>query len=190
MYIEIDEAKDIDRLSKLFGGHLTWQSGRKKDDHPVITVDGMKQGSKMTKFELVSKYKGEKNLIPKRETAFSAGYDFKSVEDTIISAGKITPTLVSTGVKAKLAPNQVLILANRSSNALKRLLIVPNGIGVIDADYYDNPDNEGEIFGMFINLGEKDYKINKGDRIMQGIITKFDTVDDDCAQDKRIGGIG
>lgn len=42
MYIEIDEAKDIDRLSKLFGGHLTWQSGRKKDDHPVITVDGMK----------------------------------------------------------------------------------------------------------------------------------------------------
>lgn len=147
----------------------------------------------MTKFELVSKYDTEKCkfLIPQRQTQFSAGYDFKASKDALVKAGTMKPVLVPTGIKVKLERDQVLILANRSSNALKRGLIVPNGVGVIDADYYNNPDNEGEIMGMFINVGGKDYTIKQGDRIMQGIITAYSTVEDDKpAAIERKGGFG
>lgn len=148
----------------------------------------------MTKFELVRKYAGQNELLPRRETQFSAGYDLKAAEDVTIPGlngdVRLKPVLVPTGVKAQLEKNQVLILANRSSNALKRNLIVPNGVGVIDADYYNNPNNEGEIMGLFINLNTEDYKIYKGDRIMQGIITSYAVTEDDEAKGKRNGGFG
>lgn len=147
----------------------------------------------MADFELIDKYNTEKYefLIPQRQTQYSAGYDFKASKDILVKAGTMKPVLVPTGIKAKLERDQVLILANRSSNALKRGLIVPNGVGVIDADYYNNPDNEGEIMGMFINVGDKDYMIETGDRIMQGIITAYSTVEGDKpAIVERKGGFG
>lgn len=148
----------------------------------------------MTKFELVRKYAGQNELLPRRQTQFSAGYDLKAAEDVTIPGlngdVRLKPVLVPTGVKAQLEKDQVLILANRSSNALKRNLIVPNGVGVIDADYYNNPNNEGEIMGLFINLNTEDYKIYKGDRIMQGIITSYAVTEDDEAKGKRNGGFG
>ena len=148
----------------------------------------------MAKFELVRKYAGQNELLPRRETQFSAGYDLKAAEDVTIPGlnGDVSlkPVLVPTGVKAQLEKDQVLILANRSSNALKRNLIVPNGVGVIDADYYNNPNNEGEIMGLFINLNTEDYKIYKGDRIMQGIITSYAVTEDDETKGKRNGGFG
>lgn len=148
----------------------------------------------MAKFELVRKYAGQNELLPRRKTQFSAGYDLKAAEDVTIPGlngdVRLKPVLVPTGVKAQLEKDQVLILANRSSNALKRNLIVPNGVGVIDADYYNNPNNEGEIMGLFINLNTEDYKIYKGDRIMQGIITSYAVTEDDEAKGKRNGGFG
>lgn len=147
----------------------------------------------MADFELIDKYNTEKYefLIPQRQTQYSAGYDFKAAKDVLVPAGTMKPVLVPTGVKADLGRDQVLILANRSSNALRRGLIVPNGVGVIDSDYYDNPDNEGEIMGMFINVGDKDYTIKQGDRIMQGIITSYSiTEHDKPASGERKGGFG
>lgn len=151
-----------------------------------------KEKKTMTKFELVTRFAKKENedLLPERQTKSSAGYDFKSSETVIVPAGVTIPTMVSTGVKAKLEPNQVLIIANRSSNASKRGLIVPNGIGVIDADYYNNSQNEGEIFAMFINIGKEDYVIERGDRVMQGIIVKYDKIDDDHVDGIRQGGFG
>lgn len=146
----------------------------------------------MAKFELIKKYQNKnlEYLIPKRQTKYSAGYDFKASEGVLIPAGIMTPTVVPTGIKAKLGHDQVLILANRSSNALKRGLIVPNGVGVIDADYYNNASNEGEIMGMFINVSEHDCMIYRGERIMQGIITNYGVVENDNATGKRQGGLG
>ena len=149
----------------------------------------MSKEKNMTKFELVSKYEGQDYLLPKRETKLSAGYDLKAAEDIVIPSG-FKPVLVHTGIKVKLARDQVLILANRSSNALKRGLIIPNGIGVIDADYYNNPDNEGEIMGMFIHLGNDDYVIHKGSRIIQGIILSYGIAADDHTENERKGGFG
>ena len=93
-------------------------------------------------------------------------------------------------IKCKLERDQVLLLFNRSSNAAKRGLIISNGVGVVDSDYYNNPDNEGQIFGLFSCIGQKSYLIHKGDRIMQGIVTNYHIVDNDITTSMRMGGFG
>ena len=100
------------------------------------------------------------------------------------------PTLVSTGVKCYLEPNTYLELSVRSSTPLNYLLVLANSVGVIDADYADNPDNEGEIFLQLINIGPAPIHLKKGDYVGQGIIKSYLTVDDDNASGERKGGFG
>lgn len=103
---------------------------------------------------------------------------------------KIKPTLVPTGIKAQLADNQYLELSVRSSCPLKNWLILANGVGIIDADYYNNPDNEGEIFFQIINLSPFPILLKKGDAIGQGIIKHYDVVEGDEADGVRVSGFG
>lgn len=99
-------------------------------------------------------------------------------------------TLIPTGVKAQLADNQVLELSIRSSVPMNNYIMLGNGIGIIDADYYNNPDNEGHIFFQVINLSPYNIKIKKGDIIGQGKISTYDIVEDDNAGGERVGGFG
>ena len=100
------------------------------------------------------------------------------------------PTLVSTGVKCKMEDNEYLQIVARSSTPLKYWLIVANAPGIVDADYYNNPDNEGEIFVQIINLSPFTIKLKKGDKIAQGIISQYYTVEDDNRKGERTGGFG
>lgn len=144
------------------------------------------------KFEVIEAFKDKDIHLPYRSTAKSAGYDFEAAEDTTIlpiaEAGK--PTLVATGIKADMPSDEYLLIANRSSNPIKRTLVLANGIGVVDADYYNNPSNEGHIMLQFINYSSEPVVIKKGDKIGQGIFTKFGLVDNDHATGKRLGGHG
>lgn len=65
-----------------------------------------------------------------------------------------------------------------------------NACGVIDADYADNPDNEGHIQIMLYNAGKVSQPINKGDRIAQGIFTRYFTDENDVVETERVGGFG
>lgn len=103
---------------------------------------------------------------------------------------KAKPTLVSTGMKCKLDPGTYLELSVRSSSPLKYWLILANGVGIIDADYYNNSDNEGEIFLQLINLSSFDILIKKGEAIGQAIIKPYLTTEDDAATGERLGGFG
>ena len=100
------------------------------------------------------------------------------------------PTLVSTGMKCKLDPGTWLQLSVRSSSPLKYWLMMGNGIGVIDADYYNNPDNEGEIFFQIYNLSPFNIQIKKGEAIGQAIILPYGVTEDDAAGGERTGGFG
>lgn len=162
--------------------------------------------NKVRGFEIVTKYIDKKINLPKRATESSAGYDFESAEDVIIPSlwklankeinqvedDSILPSkLVATGIKAYMPENEYLMLVNRSSNPLKHNLSLPNGIGIIDSDYYNNPNNEGEIFVQLINYGLEDYKVKKGDRIAQGIFSPYKTIDkEEQLLNKRLGGFG
>lgn len=100
------------------------------------------------------------------------------------------PTLVSTGVKCKLEPGTYLELSVRSSTPLKHWLFLANGVGIIDADYYNNESNEGEIFLQIINLSPFNIMIKKGEAIGQGIIKPYLTTDSDKHGGLRTGGFG
>jgi dUTP pyrophosphatase len=78
----------------------------------------------------------------------------------------------------------------RSSCPLKHWLILANGVGVVDADYYNNPDNEGEIFFQVYNLSPFNIEIKKGEAIGQAIIMPYDTTVNDMATGDRVGGFG
>lgn len=172
----------------------------------------------MAKFEKVSRFNEIDLPLPVRKTAESAGYDFVVAEDIIIPPYSelvdkmiayrpvITPgleeaaaaikaanakvSLVSTGMKCKLDPGTYLELSVRSSCPLKHWLILGNAVGIIDADYYNNPDNEGEIFFQIINLAPFAIQLKRGDAIGQGIIKPYMTTEDDAATGTRIGGFG
>ena len=169
------------------------------------------------RFETVSRFAEDAEmLIPKRGTAASAGYDFVVAEDIVVpsymdvfngwrydyrtynlneiaamtKATKAKPTLVSSGVKCEIPSNMYLELSVRSSTPLKYWLIMANSVGIIDADYYNNPDNEGEIFFQMINLSPFPIQLRKGDKIGQGIFKEYRIAADDNAKGNRTGGFG
>ena len=82
------------------------------------------------------------------------------------------------------------MLCNRSSNPGKKGLILANSVGIVDADYYENPDNDGAIMFAFYNFFENDIEIKKGDVIGQAIFLQYGIVDDDEAEGNRVGGFG
>lgn len=86
--------------------------------------------------------------------------------------------------------DEVLLLHIRSSIGLKSHVTLANCTGVIDSDYYNNPDNEGNIGLALQNNGHKDVTFRKGERIMQGMFVKYGIADDDEARSKRKGGTG
>ena len=143
-------------------------------------------------FEVAKGFENCNINIPVRKTKHSAGYDIEAAEDCIIPSFKKgnKPTLVKTGIKAYMAEDEVLILANRSSNPSKKGLILANSIGVIDSDYYGNEDNDGHIMFAFFNVKDEDILIKKGEAIGQGVFQKFLTADGDMAIGKRKGGFG
>lgn len=140
-------------------------------------------------FEIVSDFKDKHINLPTRKTSKSAGYDIEAAEDKIIKAGKMA--VIATGLKAYMQDDEYLGIHIRSSLALKKHLNLVNSQGVIDADYYNNEDNEGHIMIGLINFGNEDVEITKGMRIAQTIFYKFLIIDDEKKVDTiRSGGFG
>ena len=147
---------------------------------------------KLRGFEVAKGWEDKDINLPRRNTKFAAGYDFEAAEDCIIPSFKkgMNPTLIKTGIKAYMQDDEVLILANRSSNPGKKGLILANSIGVIDKDYYGNEDNDGHFYFAYFNCGDHDIEVKKGDVIGQVVFTKFLIVDNDNATGTRKGGFG
>lgn len=140
-------------------------------------------------FEILSSYKQQEITLPARKTALSAGYDLAAAQDVILTPKKVT--LIPTGLKAYMLDDEYLGVHIRSSMAIKNNLMLINSQGIIDADYYNNQDNEGHIMIAVINLGTQEVLISKGTRVAQGIFYKYLKTDDDLnTSTKRIGGVG
>ena len=136
-------------------------------------------------FECVSGYDVE---LPKRATKKSAGYDFCTIEDIQLNPGEIK--LIKTGIKAYMEDDEVLKIFPRSSLSLKKITL-PNNVGIIDSDYYNNSKNEGHIFIPLYNFSDEMFEIKKGDKIAQGIFEKFLVIDnEEEIENERNGGFG
>ena len=125
--------------------------------------------------------------LPTRATEHSAGYDFYSPVDCIIQPDE--SIMIWTDVKAHMYYDNALLLIPRSSMGKHRIMIA-NTVGLIDSDYYGNPDNDGNIGFNLLNKGTTPYEIKVGDRIGQGVFIKYGTVRDDSASGTRTGGYG
>ena len=143
-------------------------------------------------FEIARGFENKGLNLPIRKTKYPAGYDVEAAEDTILPSFKkgMAPTLIKTGIKAYMQEDEVLMLYNRSSNPKKKGLVVANSVGVIDKDYYGNPDNDGHIMFAFYNMKAEDILIKKGEVVGQAIFQKYLTTDDDNADGERTGGFG
>lgn len=141
-------------------------------------------------FEVVSdkhrKYPNVDIKLPERKTKNSAGYDFYSNEEKKIYPR--LPYMIWTDVKAKLKPDEVLLILPRSSLSIKKNIRLTNTIGVIDADYYSNKSNDGNIGISLYNFGYAPKKIKKEERIAQGIIVKYQAFEK--VSTVRQGGLG
>lgn len=145
----------------------------------------------MRRFERIDAPRAIDAALPKRATAHSAGYDFVAPYDIIVHAGGSIVATLRTGIKACMEPDEFLMMCIRSSQGIKWGLALANGTGIIDADYYGNPDNDGEICIALVNREPyRDVKIHKGDRIAQGIFIKYLLTEDDETNAERNGGVG
>ena len=152
------------------------------------------RGEDMRKFEKIRdeflKYgqKAEDIKIPVRATKSSVAYDFFSPIDYVLKPGE--RKLIFTNIKAQYNPDEALILAVRSSMG-KAGVCLANGIGIIETDYFENPDNDGNLGFFLYNFGENEYVIRAGDKIGQGFFTKYLTVDnEEEITTTRKGGFG
>ena len=156
-----------------------------------INLNDLKGNENMRGFELIEGMNGE---LPIKATIHSAGVDFIASSDITIPAFRFKgqATLVPTGVKAFMQKDEYLQIFARSSIPVNLGLIMSNGVGIVDADYYNNPKNEGHIMIEFNNLTNEHIVIEKGTRIAQGIFNKVLPVTHGVRlkNDTRNGGFG
>ena len=127
--------------------------------------------------------------LPKRATAGSAGYDFKTPVDIKLEPGQTVK--IPTGIRARMDSDWVLMIFPRSGLGFKFRLQLNNTVGVIDSDYY-NSDNEGHIFIKITNDSNegKTVSVAAGGGFAQGVFMPYGITEDDDVTDERNGGFG
>jgi len=145
---------------------------------------------KLRGFEIISNYRNANISLPIRKTHYSAGYDISAAEDAVLLPAAVT--VIATGLKAYMGSDEYLGIHIRSGLSIKNHLSLINGQGIIDADYYNNADNEGHILIAVYNHNSYNILISKGTRIAQGIFYKYLVTDGDVNNlvVTRTGGFG
>lgn len=152
----------------------------------------------MRRFEEVKggsrKFPNIKTILPERADARSAGYDFYSKEAFVIEPH--SEHMTWTDVKVKMYFDNVLQVYTRSGNGVKHGIIIKNNVGVIDAGYYGNESNDGNIGICLVNTSDEPFVVQIGDRIAQGIFYRYFIAEDDkfltkdAEETQRVGGFG
>ena len=130
-----------------------------------------------------------KHALPEYETVASAGMDLRANIESPIELGPLQRVLVSTGIYLALQEGTEAQIRPRSGLAYKHGITVLNAPGTIDADY------RGEVKVLLINLSEKHFIVNDGDRIAQMVIAeflqpKFELVEELSTTKRGEGGFG
>lgn len=124
--------------------------------------------------------------LPTRGSSKAMAYDFYANANYTVEPNSIAK--VWTDVKAYMNANECLIINVRSSMGGKFMLA--NTSGWIDADYFSNESNDGNI-GVFLkNISDEVQTINKDDRIAQGAFFNFLVADNGNTDNIRTGGFG
>lgn len=127
----------------------------------------------------------ERYKLPIRSSKLTAGYDIFLLEDLELKPNESVK--LPTGIKSYFLDDEVLLILVRSSMGFKYCIKLVNQVGVIDADYYNNKNNEGHIFVKVKNEGNEVVKFMAGEAIVQGIFMKYLTTGSDLNLDLERG---
>ena len=108
--------------------------------------------------------------LPSYATAQSAGMDLSAALEVALELGPGDRALVPTGIAIALPPCYEAQIRPRSGLALKHGITVLNAPGTIDADY------RGEVKVLLVNHGKEAFTIERGMRIAQMVVERFETV--------------
>ena len=109
---------------------------------------------------------------PRYESSGATAFDFITRETTVIPAGKIG--LVPGNVIVAVPKGYSVLIIPRSSLARKKALVCPHSLGVIDQDYCGPED---EIMIQVQNISDTPVRIERGERIAQGLFVKIETAE-------------
>ncbi len=122
----------------------------------------------MTQVKIVNKSEFE---LPAYATELSAGMDIKANIEESITLKPLERAMVATGLYIELPAGFEAQIRPRSGLAAKHGVTVCNSPGTIDADY------RGEIKVILVNLSNNEFVINKGERVAQMVIAKYEKVE-------------
>ena len=141
-------------------------------------------------FDVCVKCKSQDGVIlPNYKTSGSAGADICAFlsESIVLKVGE--RFAVPTGLSFEIPDGFEIQIRPRSGLALNHGVTCLNAPGTIDSDY------RGEIKVVLINLGDKDFEINNGDRIAQMVVApvvqcNFEVVKELSSTVRGEGGFG
>nr|DAR12473.1 MAG TPA: deoxyuridine 5'-triphosphate nucleotidohydrolase [Caudoviricetes sp.] len=137
-------------------------------------------------FERVTGY--EDADLPRRKTEYAAGYDMKPYESGFVMPGETK--LIKTGIKCRINYDEHIQMHLRSSVGINNDVMLANGTGIIDADYYNNKENEGHIMIPLRNIGKTPFEYKSSERLVQLLFMPYRITAKDTTTDKRHGGFG
>lgn len=152
-------------------------------------------------------------------TSHSAGYDVPVPNGMTYKIKPQEKVIIKTNIKAYMLPDEFLLADIRSSSGIKLDLSLANTLPIIDSDYYNNPDNGGDImlcvknnampfelrgYNTVVDIKGKEIKVpiikdlteantvtlNSGDRFAQFIFVNYLRSDNCNSNVVRSGGIG
>nr|DAK54563.1 MAG TPA: dUTPase [Caudoviricetes sp.] len=112
-----------------------------------------------------------KHELPAYATNGSAGMDLRANIEEPITLQPMQRVLVPTGIKIALPIGYEVQVRPRSGMALKHGVTCANTPGTVDADY------RGDVGVILINLSDKPFTINDGDRIAQMVVNKYERIE-------------
>lgn len=127
--------------------------------------------------------------LPQYATAQSAGMDLRAFLSEPVTLQPMQRALVPTGLYIALPEGYEAQVRPRSGLALKRGITVLNAPGTIDADY------RGEVMVLLVNLSDKDFVVEDGERVAQMVVTRHEQgqwveVEELDATERGAGGYG
>lgn len=166
--IEVESLDETDRGTNGFGstgGHSQLSPRKLDPERKRVDHRPLKRKRSIVEPQLLVKRVSDNAKLPTRGSAYAAGYDLYSAEDNIVPAkGK---ALIDTQLSIAVPPGTYGRVAPRSGLASK--FMIHTGAGVIDADY------RGVVSILLFNHSDKDFKVEKGDRIAQLVLEEICT---------------
>lgn len=104
------------------------------------------------------------HALPNYETYQSAGMDLRAYLKAPVTLAPMERRLIPTGLRIELPTGYEAQIRSRSGLALKRGLVVANGVGTIDADY------RGDIGIILCNISNEPQTVENGDRLAQMVV--------------------